>query len=94
MVPVNETKVTVEYREVYVWQPSMWTPSKLFTTRCRGQPVIVVDRGPGTIGRWMTATCRVIHAGKRGERSVMEAWSGLFKYRTSYVYSRLLHYGS
>lgn len=60
---------------------------KTVLKRCRGQTVIVVDRGPWY--NWALDDLDLCeHAVKRGERSLVEAWFDLFKYRTRLFYSR------
>lgn len=56
---------------------------KTVLKRCRGQPVIIVDRGPWD--NWALDDLDLCESRREtwGERSLVEAWFGLFKYRTS-----------
>lgn len=63
--------------------------------RCRGNPTILVDRGPWY--NWalddLDLPCDSRHE-TWGERSIVEAWFGLLKYRNWLFYSRFPHYSS
>jgi len=113
-VAVDETKVSVEDDEVYVWaavdvdtfevvhievSPGRSDLDALLflktvLNRCRGQPVIVVDRGPWY--NWALNDLDLCDSRREtwGERSLVEAWFGLLKYRTRRFYSRFPHHSS
>jgi putative transposase len=113
-VAVDETKVSVENDEVYVWaavdvetfevvhievSPGRSDLDALLflktvLKRCRGQPVIVVDRGPWY--NWALDNLDLCESRREtwGERSLVEAWFGLFKYRTRLFYSRFPYHSS
>jgi transposase-like protein len=62
---------------------------------CRGDPVVLVDRGPWYNWPLDDFDLSVSHAEKRGgERSLVEAWFGLLKYQTRLFYNRFFHYSS
>lgn len=63
--------------------------------RCRGKPTVLVDRGPWY--NWPLDDFDLPCDSRRetwGERSLVEAWFGLFKYRTRLFYSRFPHRSS
>jgi putative transposase len=62
--------------------------------RCRGNPVVLVDRGPWY--NWPLDDLNLCESRREtwGERSLVEAWFGLLKYRTRPFYSRFPHYSS
>jgi len=114
-VAVDETKVTVEDEEVYVWaavdvdtfevvhvevspgrsELDALLFLKTVLKRCRGQPVIVVDRGPWY--NWALDDLNLSCESRRetwGERSLVEAWFGLLTYRTRLFYHRFPHHSS
>lgn len=64
---------------------------KAVPKRCRGQPVIVVDRGPWY--NWALDELDICESRREtsGERSLVEAWFGRFKHRTRRFYSRFPH---
>ena len=62
--------------------------------RCRGDPVVLVDRGPWY--NWPLDDLELCESRREtwGERSLVEAWFGLLKYRTRLFYNRFPHYSS
>ena len=62
--------------------------------RCRGEPVVLVDRGPWY--NWALDDLDLCDSRREtwGERSLVEAWFGLLKYRTRLFYSRFPHHSS
>jgi len=63
--------------------------------RCRSEPVVLVDRGPGY--NWAPDDLDLCDSRREtwgGERSLVEAWFGLLKYRTRLFYSRFPHHSS
>ncbi|MFB6186192.1 MAG: DDE-type integrase/transposase/recombinase [Halobacteriaceae archaeon] len=58
--------------------------------RCRGQPVIKTDRGPWYNCRPPSFDCEHEHE-TVGDRSLVEAWFGLLKYRTMLFWHRFPH---
>ena len=62
--------------------------------RCRGEPVVLVDRGPWY--NWALDDLDLCDSLREtwGERSLIEAWFGLLKYRTRLFYSRFPHHSS
>ena len=114
-VAVDETKLKIEDREVYVWaavdvdtfeivhievSPGRSDLDALLflktvLKRCRGRPVIVVDRGPWY--NWSLDELDLPCESRRetwGERSLVEAWFGLLKYRTMLFFHRFPHQSS
>jgi putative transposase len=58
--------------------------------RCRGRPVIKTDRGPWY--NWPAAELDCDHQHETwGDRSLVEAWFGLLKYRTMLFWHRFPH---
>jgi transposase-like protein len=63
--------------------------------RCRGDPVVLVDRDPWY--NWPLDNLDLCESRREtwgGERSLVEAWFGLLKYRTRLFYNRFPHYSS
>ena len=108
-VVVDETKVAVEDREVYVWavidrhtyevihveaSPGRSDLDALLflrtvLRRCRGRPVVAVDRGPWY--NWCLDELDLDCEARRetwGDRSLVESWFGLFKLRTRQFFDR------
>ena len=108
-VVVDETKVWLEDREVFVWaalnrhtyevihvevSPGRSELDALLflrtvLERCRGRPVIVVDRGPWYT--WSLDELDLPCEARRetwGDRSIVESWFGLFKLRTRRFFDR------
>lgn len=111
-VAVDETKISVEDDEVYVWaavdvdtfevvhievSPGRSNLDALLflktvLKRCRGQPVIIVDRGSWY--DWVLDDLDLCESRRKtwGKQSLVEAWFDLSKYRTRLFYSRFPHY--
>lgn len=62
--------------------------------RCHGDPVVLVDRGPWY--NWPLDDLDLCELRREtwGERSLVEAWFGLLKYRTRLTYNRFPHHSS
>jgi transposase-like protein len=62
--------------------------------RCRGEPVVLADREPWY--NWALDDLNLCDSRREtwGERSLVEAWFGLLKYRTRLFYSRFPHNSS
>jgi putative transposase len=62
--------------------------------RCRGEPVVLVGRGPWY--NWALDAPDLCDSRREtwGERSLVEAWFGLLKYRTRHFYSWVPHHSS
>lgn len=109
-VAVDETKVRVEDRDVFVWaavdvqtleaihvevSPGRSDLDALLfldtvLERCTGRPTILVDRGRWY--NWALDDLDLDCDARRetwGNRSLVEAWFGLLKYRTLLFYSRI-----
>lgn len=56
--------------------------------RCRGEPMILLIVVRGTTGRSTTSISPVGHGEKGEERSLVEAWFDLLKYRTRLFFRR------
>ena len=53
---------------------------KLILKRCRGEPVVLVDRGPWYDWALDHLDLREAHRETWGKQSLVEAWFGLLKY--------------
>lgn len=114
-VVVDETKVTVEDREVYVWaavdrdsfevihveaSPGRSELDALLflrtvLQRCRGEPVVIVDRGPWY--NWSLDDLDLACSARResvGDRSLVESWFTVFKFRTREFFDRFPHHNT
>ena len=114
-VAVDETTVTIEDQEIYVWAAidvetfevvhvetspgrsdlDAFLFLKTVLARCRGETVVRVDRGPWY--NWPLNDLDLLCQSRRetwGNRSLVEAWFFVFKYRTMLFFDRFPHHST